>query len=150
MNIGKILKDAREEQSMSLDEVANKTKIRKKFLIAIENNDFDEINGEVYVKAFIRGYSNAIGINAEPLIKAYEDTLNRNKEEEEKNKDKNTNYNYKQLTKGKRNKFRLLIYIILILAIILFIINYFELSIFEKITFKDIINLYKNNEFINT
>ena len=141
MNIGKILKEAREEQSISIEEVANKTKIRKKFLIAIENNNFDEINGEVYVKAFIRGYSNSIGINAEPLIKAYETTLSDNIEEENNEKQKN---NYEQITKGKTNKFKFLIYIILIFAIILFIINYFELSIFEKINFQGIINLFRN------
>lgn len=68
MGIGEILKRAREERGLSLEEVAEKTKIRYRYLEAIEKENFDIMPGYVYVKGFIRNYARFLGLNPEALV----------------------------------------------------------------------------------
>ena len=52
MEIGQELKAAREAMGLSLEEVEQATKIRRKYLQALENEQFDLLPGAVYAKAF--------------------------------------------------------------------------------------------------
>ena len=102
MNIGNELKKARKEKGLSIDELQKKTKIRKKYLIALENNKFSEIKGEVYVKSFIKGYARAIGINPDPFIYEYDQYIvNKKFDTNNKNDVKNNKsfYKYKNFKK---------------------------------------------------
>ena len=54
--IGPILKRAREEKNISLQEIAETTKIRVKYLQAIEDEQFDLLPGAVYAKGFVNTY----------------------------------------------------------------------------------------------
>lgn len=69
--IGVILKAAREEKGLSLDEVQMVTKIRYKHLVALEAGDFDQLPGEVYVKGFLVNFANAVGLNGEEILQKY-------------------------------------------------------------------------------
>jgi len=72
INIGETLKEARLQQNMSLDELQQNTKIQKRYLIAIENNDFESMPGTFYVRAFIRQYATAVGLNGNELVNIYD------------------------------------------------------------------------------
>ncbi|MGM0218884.1 helix-turn-helix domain-containing protein [Enterococcus sp. AZ126] len=72
VNIGKKLRDARLQQNMSLDELQQITKTQKRYLIAIEENDFDSMPGTFYVRAFIRQYANAVGLDGNELVAIYD------------------------------------------------------------------------------
>ncbi|MGX7245110.1 helix-turn-helix domain-containing protein [Enterococcus quebecensis] len=72
MNIGKKLRDARLQQNMSLDELQQITKTQKRYLIAIEENDFDSMPGTFYVRAFIRQYASAVGLDGNELVEIYD------------------------------------------------------------------------------
>lgn len=61
-DISIILKNQRIEQNLSLEDVAEALKIRKKYLTAIEEKSFEDIPGEVYVKGYIKLYSEFLGI----------------------------------------------------------------------------------------
>lgn len=61
MTIGEKLKEAREKKGLSFQEIQDAIKIREKYLEALENNDFDVIPGEAYVRAFIKSYGNHLG-----------------------------------------------------------------------------------------
>ncbi|MBO0473825.1 hypothetical protein IGL98_000158 [Enterococcus sp. DIV0840] len=72
VNIGKKLRDARLQQNMSLDELQQITKTQKRYLIAIEENDFDSMPGTFYVRAFIRQYASAVGLDGNELVEIYD------------------------------------------------------------------------------
>jgi len=56
------LKQARIESGKTLEEISNSLKIRKQYLIALEDEDYDVIPGKVYVQGYLRLYANYLGI----------------------------------------------------------------------------------------
>ena len=56
------LKQARIESGKTLEEISNSLKIRKQYLIALEEGDYDAIPGKVYVQGYLRLYTNYLGI----------------------------------------------------------------------------------------
>jgi len=71
--IGEELKSARLEKGISLTRVQQETRIRSRYLEAIEAGDFSVIpGGDIYLKGFIRSYARAIGLPAQPVIARYE------------------------------------------------------------------------------
>jgi len=66
--IGEILKQTREEQKLSLDEIALLTKVRLKYLAAIEVDHFDILPSPVQIKGFVRAYSRALNLDPAPLL----------------------------------------------------------------------------------
>ena len=58
----------REELGLSVDHIVQDTKIRSKYLLAIEAGDFHVIPGEVYLRGFIKTYAKYIGMDGAALI----------------------------------------------------------------------------------
>ncbi|GAA0461746.1 helix-turn-helix domain-containing protein [Alkalibacillus silvisoli] len=75
MELGQRLKEERESRSFSIEEISEQTKIQKRYLIAIEEHDWSKIPGNFYVRAFIREYAEAVGLNGEELIDEYANDL---------------------------------------------------------------------------
>lgn len=75
ISIGDRLKQSRIEKGLSLDEIQQKTKIQKKYLVAIEENDLDALPGDFYVRAFTKQYASALGFDSNELIDNYEDSI---------------------------------------------------------------------------
>jgi cytoskeletal protein RodZ len=67
-SIGGILKNAREEQGLSLDDISTSTRIKVKYLAAIESNNFDALPSPVQKKGFVRSYARALDLDPSPLI----------------------------------------------------------------------------------
>ena len=61
----------REKQHISLEEVANDTKISSRMLLAIEEEQFDRLPGGVFNKGFIRAYAKYIGLNEDQAVSDY-------------------------------------------------------------------------------
>ncbi len=57
MAVGKTLKEIREEKGITVEEASKETKIRKKYILALENDEFNKIPGRVYEKAFLKTYA---------------------------------------------------------------------------------------------
>lgn len=74
MDIGKTLQDARIIKNLSLDTAAQETNIRRSYLVAIEQNDFASLQGEVFVKGVIRTYGNYLGLDGAQLVEDYKST----------------------------------------------------------------------------
>lgn len=72
MEIGAILKEARTEKQLSLDEIQETTKIQKRYLIAIEEGNFHLLPGKFYARAFIKEYAIAVGLDPDELLEMYQ------------------------------------------------------------------------------
>ncbi|OHD12826.1 MAG: hypothetical protein A2Y34_01670 [Spirochaetes bacterium GWC1_27_15] len=70
--LGEYLKEVRLKLNVSIDKIVEDTHIVKKFIEAIENEQFSIFPGEAYLKGFIRTYSEYLGIDPEDVIKRYE------------------------------------------------------------------------------
>ncbi|MGB9791499.1 MAG: helix-turn-helix domain-containing protein [Thermacetogeniaceae bacterium] len=75
MNIGNILRETREKKGLSLADVENETKIRTKYLAALEAENFAEIPGEAYVIGFLRNYARFLGLDADQLVNRYKSQI---------------------------------------------------------------------------
>ncbi|MDQ0090554.1 cytoskeleton protein RodZ [Paenibacillus anaericanus] len=67
-DLGQQLKEARLAKGLSLDDVQEVTKIRKRYLEAIEAGDYKVLPGSFYVRAFIKTYAEAVGIDPDELL----------------------------------------------------------------------------------
>ena len=75
VEIGKKLQKARQAKGYTLDDLQQITKIQKRYLIAIEDEKFDELPGDFYVRAFVKQYADTVGLDGDDLLKEYEDDL---------------------------------------------------------------------------
>src|SRR6202171_1485692 len=68
---GEELRREREIRGISLKEIADATKISKRFLEAIERNDHKTLPAPVFTRGFVREYSRYLGLNAEEIVNRY-------------------------------------------------------------------------------
>jgi len=73
--LGDLLREARSEKGMSLEEVENLTKIRKRYLQAIEEGDYKVLPGPFYVRAFVKSYAEAVGLDSEQVLRMYRNAI---------------------------------------------------------------------------
>ena len=74
-NFGSYLKHERELRGVPLEEISRITKIHIRFLEALEDNRFDELPGEVFIKGYIRSYANIIGSDVDEMLNSYEESI---------------------------------------------------------------------------
>jgi hypothetical protein len=70
-DIGATLREARMRSRIDISEVEQRTKIRARYLRAIENEEWDLLPGPVYVKSFLRTYGDYLGLDSRMLIDEY-------------------------------------------------------------------------------
>lgn len=92
-SLGEILKKAREEKGVELEDVAEETKVQTKYLEFLEQDNYDKLPAAVYSKGFLRQYGNYLGLDVDKLIVLY-------------NKERNIAFNVK--SKGEKNSARLI------------------------------------------
>ncbi len=66
--IGEMLKDERESHHLSITKLAQKTRIKEKYLQALENNQFDHLPAATFVRGYIKIYARLFGFDYQPLI----------------------------------------------------------------------------------
>ena len=66
-----LLKQAREEKKISLEEISRLTRIQLRYLQALENNNFSLFAGEVYLKGAITSYAAAAGLETKDILALY-------------------------------------------------------------------------------
>ncbi len=67
-DIGSTLREARMRERIDISEVEAQTKIRAKYLRAIENEEWDLLPGPIYAKSFLRTYSDYLGLDSRMLL----------------------------------------------------------------------------------
>lgn len=69
--LGEVLRAAREAKGVDLARVERETKIRERYLSALERGEYRELPGAVYTKGFLRNYGAYLGLDPEDLIDLY-------------------------------------------------------------------------------
>jgi hypothetical protein len=75
--IGEVLKRSRNRLKVDIGTVERDTKIRAKYLRALENEEWDVLPGPTYVKGYLRTYSRYLGLDADALVDEYRRTIER-------------------------------------------------------------------------
>ncbi|HEY1408346.1 MAG TPA: RodZ domain-containing protein [Promineifilum sp.] len=69
--IGHILREARENKGLTLNDVQANTKINARFLTALESGQYDALPTPVHVRGFLRNYARFLGLDPQPLLDRY-------------------------------------------------------------------------------
>lgn len=67
-SIGEILKEERQRHRLSIEKLAQKTRIKVKYLKALEANQFIKLPAATFVKGYIKTYASVLGFDHQPLI----------------------------------------------------------------------------------
>ena len=69
--IGNTLREARVRRNLTLQQVEEDTKIRVRYVQAMENEDFDVMPGATYVRGFLRTYSEYLSLDPDVIVDEY-------------------------------------------------------------------------------
>jgi len=72
-SFGSYLKNERELRGFALEAISRTTKIHIRFLQALEDNNFEELPGEVFIRGYIKSYADTIGSDPEETLNVYDE-----------------------------------------------------------------------------
>ena len=145
-NIGLKLKEKREENGLSIEEVAEDLKMRPSQITSIEEGKKDDFKDIFYLKYFIRDYAKYLGLDSEKIIDEFNEYLfdETSKipidiiEQAKKKKKEDTEELSSPYTKKEKNKIKIPKIIIgLFILIILIIVGYIIASNYKGNDFSD-------------
>ncbi len=143
-DIGLKLKEKREENGVSIEEVAEDLKMRPSQIISLEEGKREDFKDVVFLKYFIRDYAKYLGLNGEELVDEFNEFLfdfTSKIPVEEIEKAKLNNVNKKEIvspyTNVESNKKVLKIVIAVVSVMVLLVIGYFVMSNIEGNDFQD-------------
>lgn len=73
--LGSLLKKAREDRSLTLDEVEVQTKIRAKFLDALEKGDLSDLPSNAHARGFLRNYAQFLYLDTESIVSQFNEAI---------------------------------------------------------------------------
>lgn len=73
-DLGVSLRKVRTAQGLTLEEAARDTRIRREFLDAIENEDYERLLGDVHVRGCLRTYASYLRLSPDRVVDAYTET----------------------------------------------------------------------------
>jgi cytoskeleton protein RodZ len=72
VSVGTALSEARARAGLSLDQVAEQTRIRRTLIENIEHDDFHACGGDFYARGHIRSIAHVLDIDPEPLVREFD------------------------------------------------------------------------------
>lgn len=76
---GTLLREAREQRGLTLDDVGAMTRVPKTMLAHLEEDRFEEYEAEVFARGHLRSYAREVGADVEEVLEAYERHTGRRK-----------------------------------------------------------------------
>ena len=74
-SIGEVLRLAREQQGLTLQDVSDALNIKREYLEALEKDEYDAIPGADFVKGFLRNYGNSLELDGIALAREYKENV---------------------------------------------------------------------------
>ena len=74
--VGYTLRQERERQNLSVNDIEEGTSIRATYIEAIENGEYDKLPGKVYTKGFIKNYAKFLGLDTDAVAKEFAADMN--------------------------------------------------------------------------
>ena len=144
-DIGLKLKEKREENGVSIEEVAEDLKMRPSQIVSLEEGKKEDFKDVLFLKYFIRDYAKYLGLDGEELVDEFNEFLfdfTSKIPVEEIEKAKLNNVNKKNIVspytnEEKNNKKILGIVVLIISIIVLLIVGYFVMSNIQGNDFQD-------------
>lgn len=68
VRVGQKLHETRIRKSLTLEEIAEKTKIRPQFLLAIEKGEYEKLPSVAYAKGFVQNYASFLGLSQKEIL----------------------------------------------------------------------------------
>ena len=72
ITLGSLLRTSREDRHIDLDAVVKETKVRRHYLEALENEEWEKLPSQVFVRGFVRSYAEFLGLDKEMVLDHYE------------------------------------------------------------------------------
>ena len=69
--VGYTLRQERERQNLTIEDIEEGTSIRALYIEAIENGEYDKMPGTVYTKGFIKNYAKFLGLDPDATVKEF-------------------------------------------------------------------------------
>lgn len=73
--LGERLKQEREAKGLSINQLQDMTKIQKRYLVGIEEGNYSMMPGKFYVRAFIKQYAEALGLDPDEIFEQYKEDI---------------------------------------------------------------------------
>ncbi|MDQ3586135.1 MAG: helix-turn-helix domain-containing protein, partial [Acidobacteriota bacterium] len=70
-SLGAQLRRAREERGLTLREMADRTRITRRYLEAIELDDYKQLPGGIFNRSFVKSFAREVGVNEQEALEAY-------------------------------------------------------------------------------
>jgi len=70
-SLSETLKQGRESKGLELSDIASLTNVRKDFLLALEENRYEDLPESIFVRNFARLYSQAVGLDDKKILEMY-------------------------------------------------------------------------------
>src|SRR2546427_12233997 len=70
-HVGDELRQARERRGVTLEVLAHVTKISRRILHALEQNDPEHVPGGLFIRGFLRAYAHEVGLDPEDTVTQY-------------------------------------------------------------------------------
>lgn len=81
-DIGRQLKEFREQRKLSVEQVSKGLKIRGTYIRALEEGRFQNLPGNIYAGGYIKNYTDYLGVNGEPLLASFRGAGGRGKDDD--------------------------------------------------------------------
>ncbi|MEM7738716.1 MAG: RodZ domain-containing protein [Deinococcota bacterium] len=71
-SLGQTFRDARLDKSLDLRDIASQTRVRKQYLLSLEEGNYDALPENVYTRNFIRLFAGAVGLDSTAMLELYD------------------------------------------------------------------------------
>ena len=131
--IGKILKSEREKKALTIEDVAKKTHISERILLALERGEFQEIPGKFYIINYLKSYLRAIDLDERGFFHTHQSIIKQITSGSEN--DPRQYYSKLRYSRFKRRNLILIVLVVLVICALAYYI-FFHGKILASLLFK--------------